>query len=479
MDQRLNLEAFQNPKTVAVIGASERPGAWGSFIMASLISERFPGRIYPVNHKGGRIWGLEAVRRLEDIPEPVDLAVLCLPEKFLEESIEACGQKGIKGLIIITAGLGETSAEGKIREKALAEKARSLGLRLLGPNVSGAFNLHHGFNAAAGPTGYIHKTELAAICQGGYAIYDLLAEGFSRKYGFGRFVHTGNECDLTVADFLELYADDPEVKGVLMYLETVRDGRRFIEAARRATSKKPVVVYKAGRTAGGARAAQSHTGALAGRDEVFQGLFRQAGILVSPTMELLLPLGHALIERPPMMGLRVGIITMGGSWGVALTDALEHQGLVLPLLSPGLQDRLAALGMPSRASTKNPVDFGASGLFLSTETLVGLSRIMLASGEIDALIIHGLGRHGMIDEHSNEEARIFAEIQTDMVVKTQVLEKEYNIPVLIGTHHSFRESQVVWNLNEMGIRVFNRLDETAQILSLMHRDAMGRLGDKD
>ncbi|MFH1138124.1 MAG: CoA-binding protein [Pseudomonadota bacterium] len=474
MADNSNLDVFLNPRTVAVLGATDRPGAWGSFIMGALLSEKFPGVVYPVNRKGGRVWGLEAAPRLESIAGPVDLAVLCLPEEFLEETIEACGKKGVKGLIIITAGLGETSPEGRRREKALAETARSYGLRLLGPNVSGVFNLFAGFNASAGPTGFIHRTELAAVCQGGYAIYDLLAEGFSHRLGFGKFVHTGNESDLTVTDFLELFARDPEVKGILMYLETIRDGQRFMKAAREAAEKKPVVVYKAGRTKGSARAAQSHTGALAGSDEVFQGMFRQLGLLSSPTMELLLPLGHALIERPPLAGPRIGIVTMGGSWGVSLTDALEENGLVVPEPSRGLQDRLAGLGLPARASTRNPVDFGASGLFLSTEVLVGLSRELLGSGEIDALIVHGLGRHGLIDESSSEEARIFAEIQTAMALEVQALEREYQRPVLIGTHHSHGESQLARNLTQKGVRVYNRLDETAQILALMLRDRTRR-----
>jgi acyl-CoA synthetase (NDP forming) len=191
-------------------------------------------------------------------------------------------------------------------------------------------------------------TPLAGICQGGYALYNILSSGWDRGIGLGKFIHTGNESDLTVTDFLEHFRRDPEIKAVVMYLEAVRDGRRFIKAARQLTKTKPVVVYKGGKSSDSARAAYSHTGALAGKNEVYQGIFQQAGIVSSPTMELLLPLAHALIERPPMKGNRVGIITIGGSWGVALTDALVEAQLCVPEFSGKLQNALRSLGMPDR-----------------------------------------------------------------------------------------------------------------------------------
>ena len=295
----------------------------------------------------------------------------------------------------------------------------------------------------------------------------MLSSGWSRGLGVGKFIHTGNECDLTVTDFLEHFGRDPEVQGIVMYLETIRDGRRFLEAARRVTREKPVLAYKAGRTVGAARAARSHTGALAGRREVFQGLFRQTGLLWCPTMELLLPAGQALIERPPMAGPRAAVITVGGSWGVALTDALEEAGLIVPELSPKLQQKLRRIGMPDRASTRNPVDFGASGLFLSPDVPQALGRAVLESGEADALIIHGLGRPGLHDEATPEEVKFFLEVEKAQTLSLCALEKEYQRPVLVGSHYSPWESQTVWDLNAQGVRVYNRLTDIAAILALM------------
>jgi acyl-CoA synthetase (NDP forming) len=397
----------------------------------------------------------------------VDLAILAIPEEGVEEAIKGCGEKGVRGITIITAGYKEAVEGGADREKRLVHLAHSRGIRPLGPNVSGTFNLHAHFNAAASPAEQLLCTDLASVCQGGYAIYDLLASAFQRGMGVGRFIHTGNECDLTVTDFLAHFGRDPQIKAIVMYLETVRDGKRFMEAACEVAQNKPVVVYKGGRTAGSARAARSHTGALAGKSEIFQALAHQTGITLSPTMELLIPLGHALVERPPMKGKRVVIVTMGGSWGVALSDSIEEAGLVLPELSPALQEKLRSLGMPPRASTRNPVDIGASGIYFSAETMVNLGREILISGEVDAMVLHGVGRPGLLGSDASESQRTFVEINKNIIRGFAALEGEVGLPVLVGSHHTPWESQEVFDLNEEGIRIYSRLDDIAHLLCRM------------
>ncbi len=470
MKAAYSINAFLKPASVAVIGATDRPASWGSFMMEGLFSWKFPGRIYPVNRQGRTVYGLPVYKDVRDIAEPVDLAILTIPNEYVEEAIRACGEKGVHGITIITAGFSEAKEGGRKREIAIAELARSYGMRLLGPNVSGTFNFNAGFNASAADlwSGHLYPTSLAAVCQGGYAFYDLLALGSPLRMGVGQFIHTGNECDLTVTDFLEHFGSDPEVKALLMYIETLRDGGRFLEVARRVTKEKPVVVYKAGKTSDAARAASSHTGALAGRKEIFEGVLRQAGIIISPTMELLLPLGHALIERPPMRGKRVGIVTIGGSWGVALTDALGEEGLSVPELSSGLQEKIRAIGMPERASTKNPIDIGAAGITALANERKEVGRVMLDSGEVDALILHGMGRVGMLTAETSDMMKNFFEFEKTSIRAFSALEKETGKPVFVGSHFSIWESQVVCDLNNEGIRIYNRLDEIAQILSWMH-----------
>jgi len=463
------LNVFLSPKSVAVIGATERQGSWGSFIMNGLLSRPYQGAIYPVNHQAGSVFGLRAYEDVEQIPESPELAIFTIPEVSVEETIRKCGRKGVRGITIITAGFGEAVVDGKQREAELVRLARSYGMRLLGPNVSGTFNLHAEFNASASPERHLMKNRIAAICQGGFAFYDLLAHGYYRHMGVGMFVHTGNEADLTTTDFLEHIGPNPEVKALVMYIEALKEGRRFAEAARKISRTKPVIIYKAGKTPDASRAAQSHTGSLAGAYGMYEGALGQSNVVFSPTMELLLPLADAMVERPPMLRNCVAILTMGGSWGVALTDALEAEGLRVPEFNSTLQSRLRELGMPVRASVKNPVDIGASGLFFDPQLLITLGREILQSGEADALILHGMGRPGMLDENAPDRLRIFLEINKEIVRGYVDLEKAFGIPVLIGSIFSSNESQVTHDLNQEGIRVYDRLDEIAQILSRMYR----------
>lgn len=469
MNSDATLEVFLNPRSVAVLGASQRPVSWGSFIMRGLLSEGYQGKIYPVNRHSGEVFGIPTLNGLSEIQGPIDLAILIVPEDAIEETVVECGRYGVKGVTIISAGFGEISERGKVREEHLARLAKASGMRILGPNVSGTFNFHASFNASPPLPRLPTPTSLAAVCQGGYAFHDLMSSGFNRGMGVGRFVHTGNECDLTVTDFLEYFGGDPQVEGILMYVEGIRDAQRFMSIARDTAKRKPLVMYKAGKYAASARAAQSHTGALSGQKGMYEGLLRQAGVIVSPTMELLLPLGHALIERPRLRGSRIGVITMGGSWGVALTDSLEAAGLSVPEFSPELREALRDIGLPVRASTRNPVDWGASGLFDSADTFVSLGRTILTSGEVDALIVHGMGRPGRHDENTPVEMKVFMGIEKQMLTGVQSLEGETGIPVLIGCHHSPWESQAIHELNLEGIRIYNRLDEIAQLLSLMHQ----------
>lgn len=469
-----DLRVFLWPKSVAVIGASDRPGTWGSFIMEGLLTWQYPGTIYPVNRNGSSVYGIPSYKDVREIPGKVDLAVVAVPQQVLEDTVLGCASKEVKGITVISAGFGEVDEKGRERERRLVELASAHGMRILGPNVSGTFNLEAMFNASGAPAHHLVKSPLAAICQGGYAFYDLLAAGSNRRMGVGWFVHTGNECDLQVTDFLELLGEEPEVKGILMYLEEIRGARRFLQVARRVTRKKPILAFKAGRTPGGARAARSHTGALAGQQAIYDGALRQAGVLVCPAMELLLSLGHVLVERPLMRGKKVGIMTMGGSWGVSLTDELEKRAMVVPELSSELQGRLKALGMPERASTMNPIDIGAAGIsyHLTPENVVRMAREMLSSGEVDALVFHGLGRPGMAREREADRARgIFLALEVKLMREVQALERETGKPVLVGCCLSPWESQGVCDLNGEGIRTYQRLDEMAFGLALLHERA--------
>ncbi len=477
------LDSFFQPQSLAVIGATDRPGTWGYFVMLGLTGggmpglstekgEPYPGKVIPVNNRAEKVFNLTAYKDIRDVPEPVEAAIASVPEQAIETVVAGCGEKGVKALTIITAGFGESVETGGEREKKLAETARSFGMRIVGPNVGGAFNLFKNYNTTVTASDAMGRralkpTPLAAVCQGGYALFDLVISSFERNMGFGKFIQTGNECDLQVNDFLEYYGQDPQVKGIVMYLESIRDGQRFRELAARVGKEKPLVVFKGGQTRGGSRAARSHTAAMAGSDAVFQGLFRQLNIIVSPTMELLVPLAHAAIELPPMKGRRVGIMTYGGSWGVPLCDLLENEGLSVPEFSPELQEKLHQAGLPVRASTRNPVDLGAAGMgSLPLELLESVGRAILESGEADALVLHGLGRPIMI-EKTGPGLRLYADFEKQIMDTFHNLQKECHMPVLLGNHFNQYESQSVSDAYQDGLRVYVRLDEIAHILSRM------------
>jgi acetyltransferase len=435
--------------------------------MQGLLTSHYPGKIYPVNHQSSSVYGIHAYPDVKSIPDSVELAVLTIPETSMEQVIQDCCEKRVKGITIVTAGFGEAMEGGRAREAAIAKLARAHGVRVIGPNVSGTFNLHGGFNAS--PVQHILATPLAGISQGGYAFGDLLASGRGHRMGLGKFIHTGNECDLQVTDFLDYFGKDPQVRGIVMYVETLRDGRRFLEVARRVGRDKPIILHKGGRTSSGIRAARSHTGAMAGSKEVYRAALRQVNVILSPTMELLLPLGHAFIERPPMRGKRVGIVTMGGSWGVALSDRLEEEGLIVPELSRSVQANLRSLGMPLRASASNPVDIGAAGpMALPEERLIEIGRVILASGEVDALILHGLGRADFVRNDPPVGRRNSLDFEKQVMRGYDGLQQEFRKPVILGSHHSSSESQAVSDLQDEGLRVLNRVDEIAQMLFRMY-----------
>ncbi len=478
------VEVFFNPQSIAIVGATNRPGTWGYFVMLGLTGGQIPGMptdpgppfegaIYPVNHKSDKVFDLKAYKSVRDIPDPVDTAVVSVPEAHIEQIIRECGEKGIKGVSIITSGFGESVEGGKEREEALAEMALSYGTRLVGPNVGGAFNLRVNYNTtttASDASGRrkLQPTPISAICQGGFAIFDLIISGHERQMGFGKFIQTGNECDLKASDFLEYFGWDPETECIAMYLEGVRNIPRFRELAQEITKKKPIVALKAGRTQGGTRAAQSHTSAMAGSDDIYQGLFDQTNMIRVPSMDLLLPLAHAAIELPPMLNNRVGIMTYGGSWGVPLTDALEMEGLRVPEFSPALQKNLHDLGLPPRASTKNPVDLGAAGMMtLTHDLLLKFAGAIFTSDEVDALILHGLGRPLMLRD-GWQNMKLYMDFEKEIITDFHKLQDEYQKPMMIANHFNIYESQAVADTNEMGIRTYNRLEDMAQILSRMY-----------
>ena len=348
------LQPFFRPRGVAVIGASRDEGKVGFSVLANLTKCGFAGAVYPINPKGGTILGLRCLPDVAAIEGPVDLAVIVVPPAAVAATVEACAARGIRAAVVISAGFKEVGGEGARLERELRARARAAGVRLIGPNCVGILNTSSRLNAtfAAGmppPGGIGFFSQSGALCT---AILDW---AIGNEVGLSKFISLGNKADLTEVDILDTLAGDPETRVILGYIEGVEEGARFLAAARRATAVKPVIMMKAGGTPGGARAASSHTGTLAGSDRAYDAAFRQAGILRARTMQDLFDLARAFALQPLPRGRRLGILTNAGGPGIIAADATERSGAVLAQLAPGTVARLRA-ALPPTAAVYNPVD---------------------------------------------------------------------------------------------------------------------------
>ncbi|MBI4496810.1 MAG: CoA-binding protein [Chloroflexi bacterium] len=351
---RHDLDYFFAPRSVAVVGASHNPQKLGYFLMDNLLRERFPGPIYPVNPRGGTILGLKVYPAVQEIPGPVDLAVIAVPAPLVVAALEECGRKGARAAVVISAGFKETGPEGALREQEVAATARRYGIRLVGPNCLGVIDTFHSLNASFAEA-MPERWEVAVMSQSGAMATAILDWSRWTDVGFSKFVSLGNMADVTEAELLEYWAEDRETNVVVGYLEGISNGRHFMEAARRLTRNKPLVIMKVGRTAAGARAASSHTGTLATVDYVVEAAFRQTGVVRAETMEELFDFTRCFAYSPLPRGDRVAVVTNAGGPGVMATDAIDRVGLRLATLLPQTQ-RLLIGALPEAASVQNPVD---------------------------------------------------------------------------------------------------------------------------
>jgi len=350
----MKLEAFFNPKSVAVIGASREPRKVGHRILRNILDYGFKGEIYPVNPNAEEVLGCRCYKSILDIPSEVDLSIIAVPAKIVPSVAEQCGVKGVKGIVVISAGFSETGREGARLEKELLGICRKYGMRMQGPNCLGIINTASRLNASFAATNP-PRGKIAFVSQSGALGSTILNWAIQNHIGFSSFISLGNETDLNAADFLEALGEDEETKVIGLYIEGVKNGRRFIEVSEKLTRKKPVIALKAGTTDVGMRAVSSHTGALAGSDAAFSAAFKKAGILRADTLEELFNLVLSFEKQPLPKGKRVLIVTNGGGPGVLAADACEKKGLDLPSLEHSIRERLRRK-LPPHASVNNPVD---------------------------------------------------------------------------------------------------------------------------
>jgi len=349
-----DLKSFTRPASIAVVGASTAAGKVGNSIVKNLLACGFPGPVYPVNPREKQVEGLTCYRSVLDIPGPVETAVFAVPARAVLRAAGECAQKGVKNLVVITAGFKETGLEGMEMEKQLVELCRESGMRLLGPNCLGFMDTHVPVNATF-MSAFPARGGIAFISQSGAILAAVLDWSLTAGIGFSQLVSLGNKADLNEADFIEEAVSDPHTKVILCYIEDVADGRRFLEVAAAAVAQKPLIVLKSGTSQAGAQAASSHTGALAGSDLAYETAFRQCGVIRARGMKELFDMAVAFARQPVPMGNRVAIVTNSGGPGILATDCVESAGLKLARFGKDTIEALRA-SLPAEASIYNPVD---------------------------------------------------------------------------------------------------------------------------
>jgi len=350
------LSFFFNPNSVAVIGASENPDKLGHAVLRNLIDCGYihKGEIYPINPKSTEILGIPTYKSVEDVPGPIDMAVIVIPQPYVPDALRTWGKKGIKGVVIISAGFREAGIEGVERERELVRIAKQYRMRIIGPNVLGLLDTYTPINASfaadSPPQGPIAITSQSGAL--GTAILDWAQAG---SLGLSKFVSLGNKADVNEIDLLEEWAGDEKTKVILMYIEELTAGQKFLETAKTVAKQKPVVAIKSGVTQSGARAVSSHTGSLAGSEQAYHAAFQQAGVIRADSMQELFDMALAFGYQPKLQGKNIAIITNAGGPGILATDALERAGLSLARFENHTLQELEKT-LPDAASASNPVD---------------------------------------------------------------------------------------------------------------------------
>ena len=361
------------PRSVAFIGASGRMGKWGYTLLTNTIGGGFSGEIYLVNPKGGTIAELPVYKSVADIPGPVDVAVVSIPAKAVPALIPEFQEKGITNMLLIASGFSETGEVGKKKEKELIDQARAAGIHIIGPNTMGICNPHINFYCT-GTHVRPKAGSTSVVAQSGNMGNQLLAFAELQGIGIRGFCGSGNEGMITIEDYLDGFEVDPLTDTVMLYIESVKNGRRFFESARRVGKKKPVILLKGGQTKAGSKAASSHTGALSSDSRVFNAVCKQAGIVKVEKPMQLLDLSAAFSSLPLPKGKRVAIMTLGGGWGVVTADLCEAYGLEIPDLSAEMIKKMDEI-LPSYWSRANPIDLvGENDMSIPMTTLEALMK---------------------------------------------------------------------------------------------------------
>ncbi|MBM4339320.1 MAG: hypothetical protein FJ110_07230 [Deltaproteobacteria bacterium] len=386
MDKKhITLDAIFKPGAVAVVGASDNPGKLGSHVMRSLTEGKYSGRIFPVNPGRDEIFGIKTYLSLLKIPGTIDLAIIVLPAEQVPKIINECNEKGVRGIVLITAGFKEIEDQkGEALQKEITDLANRFGIKIVGPNTFGITNLHLPINASFTPEfSFIPKGGISFVSQSGGMSHLMAFLAMRSQVGFSKVIGLGNRCNLDFAEMVEYLEGDSETQVIAMYLEGIDDPRRLVEFAKRGNGKKPIVAYKVGVSQTSDQASQFHTGSLAGKHEIYEAAFRQAGILTVRSSEELLDTAKALALSVLPNGNRVAVLSGQAGPGMAACDVCEMEGLSIPRFSPQTQ-RVVETLLPPLAIRTNPVDMGPA--WYDSAAIKGTVEAVLGDDQIDAIL---------------------------------------------------------------------------------------------
>ncbi len=459
-----------NPRSVAVIGASNTFGKWGFNIFNRVLASS-PGRaVYPVNRESSEVLGVRAYESITDVPGPVELAVITVPPKFVPDVICECARKGVKVAEIITAGFGEVGEEGEGQEREMIKVAGASGMRLVGPNSMGHLDTHADFYTSPWITG-VKKGGVGLISQSGNFGINVIRAGMSMGIGFSKFISSGNEADLKFEDYLEQFANDENTRVIIAYVEGLRQGQRFLKLAKEITKRKPIVILKAGRTGSGARAAHSHTATLAGEDRIYDAVFRQTGVIRVDGIDELIDTAGTLLRQPIPEGRKVGILTGGGGPGVIATDACERLGLEIADISRSTIEKLNAI-LPPRWPQANPVDM------VGETTLTYPCLLELIEDEnVDAVLSLAVGFADAIrtivmdyvhsDIYDEVDRFIKSEEKRELEQLKKVIERMDALgkPVFFCPPSGIEDLSTITHLSQNGILTYPSMERAAKALA--------------
>ncbi len=455
----MGLEAFMNARSVAIIGASKTETKRGYQAIRTLLDEHYDGDIYPVNPKLDRILGFKCYKSVLDIEGPVDIALIATPAATVPSILKECGQKGIAGAVILAGGFGETGVDGRKLEDEVVRAARSSHVRLIGPNTSGMLNLKSNLNLVGLKDA--PKGEIALLTQSGNMALSLITEAKIKSHkGFTYYVGVGNEADIRFHEYLEFFRRDPDTKAILMYVEGMREGRKFLQQAYKTTQEKPIILLKSGRSSTGKRSAGSHTGALAGMSEVAKGAFERAGIIVIENSDELFPAAETLSSCPPIRNNKIAILADGGGHATIAADILTDYGVEIPELTEKTKAKLREI-LPPAASVVNPVDV-AGGTDDDPSLFADCARIILKDSNIGGLLIVGLfGGYGI------RFAKTLALKEEDAAHQMGKLVAKRKKPIILHSLYNFEKPHALELLRYYNIPVYDSLDVACKCISVL------------